>query len=237
MRIIFFIFIVQLLFSNNLYAQTTANNDTQDFAKTLPPLQALIDSALIYSPAMRMADNSILLSEYSLKSTNRDWMHWIYLQANARYGSDYYFTSEEVLIEGPTTSDPIRFTGGVSMRLPISSIFNYGLNQKGAKIEIEQSKIRKDAVEKGVREVVIAGYYDLLSKRNALDLRLELFVSANMSYEQAKQDYADNRTSLDAFTQANERYLSAKNAYEVQKNEFNKTILLFEEIIGFKLIK
>ncbi len=241
MRIVLSIFFVSIMLIGDIYAQSIsgdATNEDSDFSKMLPSLGALIDSALIHSPAMRIADNTILLSQYELKQLNKDWMKWIYLQGDARYGSDFYFSTEQVLIDYSDQERPsVRYGVGLNMRMPISEVLNRKLPRQEAKINIEQARAQKEIIENNIRQLVITAYYDLLTQQKTLDLQIELLSSASMTFDQAKMDYAGNKISLKDYTQSAETFIKTQNAYEIEKNNYSKALRLMEALVGIKIIK
>jgi outer membrane protein TolC len=239
----FFVLIMQLFYWSGGQAQTTvpdnqADTGVEDFAQMLPPLQALIDSALIHSPALRMADNDILLSRYELKETKRSLLDYIYLQGNTSYGTEYYLTSNEVLIDVPQTrDDKIRYSGGLTLRMPLSEIFDRKIPAQKARIGIEQAESQKEIQENNIAQLVITAYYDLLSQHKSFTLQTELLASATMAFEQAKIDYGSDKIALTDYLKISESFFTVRNAYELQKNNYNKALLLTERLIGTKIFK
>lgn len=242
-RTVFFVLIMQLFYWCGGQAQTTApdgqtDSGVEDFARMLPPLQALIDSALIHSPVIKLADNDITLNKYGLKQANRTWMDWIYLQGDLRYGSEYLLTNTDVIIDVPKeNNNQIRYSGGLTMRLPISEIFDRKVPSQMAKINIEKAENQKEILENDITQMVITAYYDLLSQHKSFTLQTELLASATMAFEQAKIDYGSNKIELTDYLKISESFFTARNAHELQKNNYNKALLLTEKLIGIKIIK
>jgi outer membrane protein TolC len=242
MRIYFFIiFSIFILFTGNGHSQVTTvasdSEEFEDYAGTLPPLHALIDSAMLYSPAVRMADNNILLAEYMLKEVRRSMIKQIYVTGDVRYGSNYFITQNETpLIDRITDNQyPVTYGIGLNLRVPLSEVFDKKIQKQKARIGIEQSKIEKEVIENEVRQLVISGYYDLLSLKKTLDMRTEMLTSANMLYEQARLDFANNKISSNEYVQISEAVLTAQNEQEILKNNFIKARYILENLIGIKL--
>lgn len=240
MRTGFFILIVSLLFLDNIFAQTNSSTDGSGWK--LPPLQALIDSALVHSTAVKMAENNITLSEYELKKLQRDWLDYFSLNANVRYGYEPYISiwGETPLINNLNSNqnqERLYYGAGANFGIKLSQIFDRKLPRQRAKLQIEQTRLSKEQVEKNVREMVIIAYFELSSLQNTLNMKSEMLVSANMLFDQADIDYSGNKISLGEYTRAQEGLLLAQNEYELLKNTYSKAFLLMEELVGIKLNK
>ncbi len=241
-----FIITILLLPIINCFTQTTSENisegNVDESGWKLPPLQTLIDSAVLYSPLMKLADHEILLSQYALTDIRRDWLKKLNLSADARYGSMFDYSRLSSVSGGmfipPSANMYILNSGaGFSMYMPISDIFDRKRLISSAKIKIEQAEIRKDDTERTVKQLVIASYYDVLTAQKTLEIRAEMRASSGMLYEQTKLDYAENRTTFSDYTKAYESYLTSQNDYETQKNNLLKAIRTLEVIVGIMLLK
>ncbi|MDR1170861.1 MAG: TolC family protein [Bacteroidales bacterium] len=219
------------------YAQT----DNSEAGWKLPPLQVLMDSALLRSPILRGASHEVTMSQYELTDAQKDWMQKINFAADFRYGSQYDYSrlgesSGTVLPFSATTLAPT-YGLGVSAYMPVSDIFDHKRNMQKAKLKIEQSESRREEVAQTVKQSVIAAYYDVLTAQKTLATRAEISASAGMLYDQSKLDYAENRITLSEFTKANEAHLNAQNEVETQKFTLLKAVRTLEVIVGIELIK
>ena len=244
-RISFFLFFMQLLLATN-HAQTTPGSLPEAGLAgsewRLPPLEALIDSALAYSPLMRLADKDILLSKYALTDVRKDWMKKINLSADTRYGSMFDYSrissdSKGSFIPPSANMYMLNFGVGMSMYMPISDIFDRKRLVSSANIKVEQAEIQKEEVEQSVKLLIISMYYEVLSLQKTLEIQLEMRSSAGMLYEQTKSNFEENRTDFAEYTKAYETYLSSQSAYETQKNSLLRAIRALEVNVGISLLK
>ncbi len=218
-------------------------NITDDLGWELPPLQTLIDSAMVHSSVNKMADLAVLMSEYSLEEARRRWVRYVNISGSARWGSSIDIArlmnqSEELINDlNYNNRQIVSYGAGFSMYLPLTEIFDRKRPIKTAQITISQAKIQKEDAEKQIRSNIIATYYDLLNMQKTYKIQAEMYTSISMYYEQAKSDYEENKIDLAAYTQAYDSYLTAQATYESQKNMFLKAIHMLEEVVGFKLIK
>ena len=243
-RIILFSFFVELLLVSNSYAQTTpeTNNNIDGSAWKLPPLQLLIDSALMYSPLMRMADQEILLSQYALLDVRRDWMKKVNLTTDARYGSMFDYSRMSSLSGGsfiPFSANLYSLTVGAGMGvyMPISDVFDRKRLISSAKTKIEQAEIKKEDIERAVKQVIVSAYYEVLSLQKTLETHSKIQSSSDMLYEQTKSDFEENIINLAEYNKVYETYLNSQNTYETHKNNLLKAIRTLEINVGITLLK
>lgn len=241
-RVVFFIFLVQLLLPKFGYAQIAAEPQAatgDNSGWKLPPLQMLIDSALIHSPLVKLAETNVQMSRYELTDIHRDWLQKLNLSADTRLGSMLDYARMSNAGSGafiPPGGATWNYGLGLSAYMPLSDIFDRKRKLLKAQLKVEQTEIQKGEAALGVKQLVIAAYYDLLSIQKNIDVRTELLSSANILHEQSKLDYAQNKIGLADYTKAYETYLLAQNDLEAQKYNLLKSVHLLEEIIGIKLL-
>jgi len=257
-RVIFFIFLVQILFPvignaqgyNRFGGNTNVTREVQSVPTpapvnneisewNLPPLHTLIDAALENSPLVQMANTHILLGQYELKSVKREWLKYITLVGDARYGSMFNYARLAGIGVDATSSDNINKTygAGLSVYMPISEIFDKRRPKKEANLKIEQAEIQKEETIINLTQIVINAYYEVLSAQKTLAIYNEISLSANMLHEQARMDFNTGRMSLTDFTQVAESYLTAQNRVELQRYSLMRAVRILEVIVGIELIK
>ncbi|MDR2040186.1 MAG: TolC family protein [Bacteroidales bacterium] len=239
MRIVILALFLHLSFTGTGDAQdipAIQPDNTDSLEWSLPPLQALIDSAMLYSPVIKSAGNEILLSKYNLTLVKRTWVEGISLQADARYGADNSYNQNNIWVPY-SDRNQWRYGVGAYVRVPITEFTDRKINKQGAKIAIEQAELKKEELESSLRQLIISNYFELLSIKSTLDMYTQVMYSNNILYEQAKNDYASNKISLKDYNSVFETYLGTKNNQEMQKNTFFKAVRLMEEVIGTKIVK
>lgn len=237
-KIGFFILLALMLNWGNSYSQT----EIDEIEWKLPPLQALIDSASVNSPIVKLADANVKMGQYELTDTQRDWLRKLNLSADTRLGSmiDY---NRMINMSGGAFIPPsdniymLNYGLGFSAFLPLSDVFDRKRTIQKARLKVEQAEIQKNETLNQVKQLVIAAYYDALSVQNVLAMRNEISFSLGMMYDQSKIDYTESRISLADFTKATETYLLAQSEQETQKNNFLKAVRILEVIVGIELIK
>ena len=231
------LFVPMLLVGSNSYAQT----ETSDLGWQLPPLQALIDSALVHSPIITGADYDILMTQYELTDAHRSWMQRINLSSDIRYGSMIDWSrlqgNNSTFMSFSDTKFTPTFGVGVNAYLPVSEIFDKKRTIKKAQLRIEQAESRKDETIRTLKQSVISAYFDVMTTQKTLATRAEMSSSSGMLFDQAKLDYAENRITLTEYTRMSDEYLLSQNEVEIQKFNLLRTVRTLEVIVGIELIK
>jgi len=231
------LFVSMLLLDSSSYAQTENN----EAGWQLPPLQALIDSALLHSPMITGADYDILMSQYELTDAHKAWMQRINLSSDVRYGSMIDWSrlqgNSSTFMSFSDTKFTPTFGVGVNAYLPISEIFDKKRSIQKAQLRIEQSETRKDETIRTLKQSVISAYFDVMTTQKTLVTRAEMSSSSGMLFDQAKLDYAENRITLSEYTRMSDEYLLSQNEVEIQKINLLRTVRTLEVIVGIELIK
>ena len=255
-RVVFFVFFVQIMFPGLGYGQgaftrpgnvptpqapqtTSANNDNAEW--NLPPLQVLIDHAIEHSPALKLADNEILMGEYLYKDVRRDWLQRFSILADARYGSMFDLSR----IGSTTSSVPylnssaLMMTYGVGLGFgtSVSDLFDRKRTKQKSKLTIEQAKIAKEESINTLTQTVITSYYNILSTQKTLAFNNEVFLMASIVHDKAKLDLAQNKISYAEYATELQAFLSAQNTVELQKYNLWRAVKILEIIVGIELIK
>ena len=227
-----------ILLTGNIYAQT----ETDETQWKLPPMQILIDSALVHSPLMKSADASIEISEILLTDVRRNWLNRFSVGVDTRLGTfiDYRALQDYTggtFVPLSVTKFMLNYSAGFSASVPITEFTDRKRKIQKAQLEIEISRNRKTELENQVKTVVIAAYFDALSIQKTLETRTQISSTASTLFSQSRLDFAENRISLDEYMKINEAYLSALNELELQKFAFLKAVYTLEIIVGIQLIK
>lgn len=232
-----FLFIPVLLMGRS-YAQT----DTGGSGWKLPPLEALIDSALIHSSLVKGANSTVQLSELELMDAKKDWMQRISLSSSLRYGSIYDYSS---MYESEGTPTFLSITEskfapyvnmGLNLNMPISDIVDRKRKIEKAKVKVDISESRMEDIERSVKQTVVTAYYEVMNAQEILSVRDEIKSSASVLFDQASEDYKGNKITFAEFTRINEIYLNAKSQVESQKIALLKAIRILEIIVGIRII-
>jgi outer membrane protein TolC len=221
-----------------------SDNQQEKLGWDLPPLQTLIDSAIANAISIKLADATILTSQYRLKDVEMNWLEKINLTVSGNYGNSFDWARTSSMsqngVPAPSNSSSpnLGYTAGVSIYYPLTEVFGGRKRIKQvARLNIDEAVLQKEGIEQSIKGQIIAAYYDLQTILKTMEIQSEMLALMSLSYEQAKTQYADNRISLTDYTELYQSYIAAKNSYETQKNEVMKVFRTMELITGIKLLK
>ena len=208
------------------------------FLEKLPPLETLIDSAIACAPDIKSQDISVRMSKLEIKHARNSWTNDLvnaggvlnYGRLNDLYLSDNSTTGQMAA----TTSSQTRYSVGVSVRIPVSSFFNRH-DYKAAKIELEQTENKKQILVNAIREEVFSRYNSLLTNYQAYKILFENFDDQEIILQNAEKDFLTNQVSMAELSNVRISYAKAKVDMSNARYEFQKSLWLLEEMVGFKI--
>lgn len=211
---------------------------TDDITKKIPTLEVLIDSAIYNSHRLRYWDKEISISEYELKSTKREWSDFIYLQGDVKEGSwtSLVFVEDQMGNEVGTlgTTNQTRYSIGLTMRLPVSTVWDYGNKSKLAKMKIESNMEKKLEDQQNIRAEVINLYNELIIQQNMLKLDIDNIDFGTLTAEMAQRQFQDGKINLADLSRVQDNLARAKYRYVRTKIGFINAYVMLQEISGIK---
>lgn len=234
-----------VLFIGNLYSQdikianeSIFNPITDDITKKLPPLEVLIDSALINSHRLKYWDKEKKIAEYELKSIKHEWTNYISLQGDAIEGTwtSLVFVKDQYGNEVGTlgTTDQGRQSVSVAMRLPLMSIWDRGNKIKLQKTKIESTIEQMLEDRQSIRANVINLYNELLIQQNMLKLDIDNIEFSELTAEMADKEFQNGKINLSDLSRIRDDLNRAKYRYVDSKTGFIKAYVMLQELTGIK---
>ena len=251
-RVVVFVFFVQILFPEFGYGQgsymrpgnvSTTQDPEYESANSdnpywdLPPLDTLINLAIKHSPMLKSADIDILMEKDGLKDIHREWLRRVNFMTDVRYGSmlDY---SKIVAMPGVSPATVmLSYGAGAMVGFSLSDVFDRKRTKQKARWRIEQAQISRDEAIIGVTQMVINSYYAVLVAQKNFAMANEISLTAALVHDKAKLDVSQSRISLTEWAKENETFLGAQNTVELQKIALMQSIRMLEIIVGIELVK
>lgn len=240
--VIFFLCLIVLC--NKSFAQIRIDSSryfnpiTDDIAKKLPPLEALIDSAIENSPEVRIQELEADYNYYEIKSAKNNWLRNIYLDAEFDAGDWLYRDRNELL---QTTTDWYRYEsrrisyyGGFSIRFPLIDIFNRRneINMKKKLMEI--SLIRREQQVRQIREKVITTYNELIQQQRLLRVSNEYQQYAKVYMPIAEMEFKNGEIPASELQRLKDYQTRGAIQFMDIIKSFNEAYWRLEEIVGMK---
>jgi outer membrane protein TolC len=222
----------------DVQAQTTPLQDTASGKTTLviPPLNALIDSAIKHNAMIEYRGHEIEAKEANLKSQRTYWLRNVGVQADTRYGTFDNFSSNangQSTTLLAVTSKQFNYGAGLYMKLPIYDLLNRKTQIKQARAEVEQAKSLAQSQEDELRQIVIRQYQETLLKQKLLTIKSQNLGSATVNMEMIEKQFRNGLIPLAEYVRISDMTARIQSEYEMARSEFLLSKQLLEEIAGF----
>jgi len=211
---------------------------TDDITKKIPTLEMLIDSAIINSHKLKYWDKEIAKKEYALKTSRREWSKNILISGEIKDGSwtSLVFVQSQDGTEVGTlgNTSQSRYSIGLSMRLPLLSVWDRGNQIKISKMDIESVIEKKLEDEKAIRAEIINLYNELVIQQNMMKLDIDNIEFATLTAEMADKQFQNGEISLPDLSRVRDNLARARYRYVRTKLGFVNAYVMLQETTGIK---
>jgi outer membrane protein TolC len=227
--------------SNNQDSVATFNPFVDDITLRIPPLEDLIDSAIVNSPLLRSQDADIAIWKYKTKTAKREWMQNFFIDGllQTDYWDSYtqnFDVSNPVIISNTFQSyqDNNRALVSVSLRLPMDDFWDRKNRIKTATKEVEKSMAIKDNQIIELRKLIIVQYNQLIVNQRILKIANENIYAQALQKEMGDKEFLNGQITLYELAYINEMYRKAVTDYEESRFNFYNAYMLLQEFAGIK---
>lgn len=218
--------------------KTASSFDADSFLRKLPPVEVLIDSAIAQAPDIRGQEISVRQSRLEVRRARTSWTSdMVNAGGIVNYGklNDLYLADNSGAGQvAATTSSQTRYSVGLTVKIPISSMFNRS-DYKAAKMELEQTENRKQALINSIREEVYSRYNNLLTTYQAYQILFETFTDQEVIMQTAERDFLNNQISVADLSNIRISWAKAKVDMSNAQYEFQKSLWMLEEMTGIRI--
>lgn len=228
--------LIILVIHSNLLAQDLSGRDS--LSLKIPPLRALIDSALRYSPLLKSKAISVDISKESLSIEKKKWMSYLFIEGATSYGLFDQVVISNLNTQGAestgllTKSEQIRYYGGVGMKIPISALASRRNETKIKKLGIEQARYDLQEENNKIKQLIIEEYYKLKYLEESMSTFVGIYQTMQISYMKAEKDLSKGQMKLNDFAMLASTVGKAKDDCSKAKNNFFAQYLKLQEIVG-----
>ncbi|MEJ5303128.1 MAG: TolC family protein [Bacteroidales bacterium] len=241
----FYLLILTLVSGFNLFGQNTneQNEPTfdpiiDDIAKHIPPLEALIDSAIANSPYLKFRDAAIVVSHYKYLNDKNQLLRDIGFSIEWRYGRFDNWSSNEgggtIPVVVGSTRDEWRYGAGAYIKIPLFDITNRKTTINLAKKEVEQAINHRNELIHEIRKDVIVQYNELLMRQKLMKIASDNQITAEIQLRMAEKQFQNGQLPLGEMARMMDLMARAKAEYEQQKTAFVVAYSLLEITTGVK---
>jgi len=233
-------FILLTIYSwNSLSQPIQLAQINDDLSKLLPPLESLIDSALVHDPSVKFRDLQIVVNRSKLKADKSYWMRNLGIQGDVRYGTFNIFSTNTAEGQNPdniaTQENQFNYGVGAFIKFPLIDLLNRKNQISWATAEIEQARSMVDVQKKEIRQLVITRYNELILKHNLLKIKAKYLALIKTNTLMTEQEFQNGIVDISEYSRITGISTNAESDFETARVEFLTAYMMLEEIIGFKL--
>jgi outer membrane protein TolC len=232
----FFAGIIEVSTAQNI--SRAANQQEVDYIE-LPPLSAMIDSAIMNNAMVKLRNLEIDSKATNVKSQRNYWYRNVGIQADTRYGTFDNFSTNTS--EGQTPSiyasrtSQFNYGVGAYLKVPLYDILNHKNQVDQAKIEHEMAARLADAQRDDLRQVVIKNYNDVILSQRLLNIASQNLGNYRVNMEMVEKEFQNGTIPVSEYVNISDEVSRAEADYESARISFITAYMILEEIIGFKL--
>lgn len=211
---------------------------SDDITDYLPPLAALLDSAVANSPEVLYEELRTEYYRYEVKSAERAYLEHFYFEPEINYGQYYfddYITSRvnNVTASYPyTESQRWNFNGAFAVRFPLTSWIDRRNRINKQKKWVEISMAQQAINRKQVRSNVIELYNTLAQQQKILKISNDYQHWTTIQMKMAENQFVNGQIGTAEITRLKE--IATRGAIEYQKAraEFETAYDLLQNLVG-----
>lgn len=203
----------------------------------LPPLEALLDSAVSNAPQVTYEKMRTDYYRYEVKSAKRAYMEHFYFEPELNYGQ-YYFNDKDELTRLDrfylTQSHRWNFNFAFAIRFPLTSIVDRRNRINKQKKWVEISMAQQEINRQEVRANVIELYNTLVQQQRILKINNDYQHYTKIQMEMAENEFVNGQISTAEITRLKEIATRGAIEYEKAKAEFETAYDLLQNLVGMK---
>ena len=224
MRYTLFMLIFLSLSCQVIKGQTDEINDSTSIL--IPTLNAVLDSAYLHSPLLKMKELDINILDENNKIEKKKWMDNLYFDGAANYGM-----FDQIVVSGAptsgttnsgilTSSEQMRYYGGVSLKMPLSLATKRKSQSKVQKFEKEQTELELLGVKEALKQSIITEYFQFKYLEESMKTYYSIYQTLKISYMKAEKDVVNGRMNLNEFASLASTVGKSKDDYNKSKYNF-----------------
>jgi len=234
---LFFIVFTSIVEAQVIDSSMYFNPIRDNIAQKLPPLEALIDSAIANSPQIQMDELNADLTRYEIISAKRQWLqHWG-LDMVANYGTYLYNDRDQLTRLDKfylSESRRLNYGAGVYVRMPVF----YAVDRKN---EINKKKkyreiaiVNREIHVRVIRQEVIATYNTLMQQQDILKITNDYQQVAEMMMRNAENMFLTGEIPPEEYARQKDYQTRGATDYALTIGRFNSAYTLLEELVGIR---
>ncbi len=234
---VFLLALVKTVSAQQIDSSNYFNPIFDDIAKKIPPLEALIDSAIANSPEIRIEELQATWARYEILSERREWTKYFevigYSNAGIWLFDDKQETSNSIF-ESFLESRRQAYNVGFTFEFPFYSIVDRKNNINKRKKLLEIAIVEREVIVREIRKLVISTYNELLQQQHKMKISNDYQQTSDMMMQNAEIMFLNGEIPPEEFNRQKDYQTRGALAYAETIGRFNNAYTLLEEIVGFK---
>jgi len=214
------------------------NPIVDDITLRIPPLDDLIDSAIVHSPEVHMAEAEIYLRKYGIKSARRDILTNFFLDAGMNLAYNNNLTENQTNLGDInsvlSTQDNSVYALGISIRMPLDDLADRRNRVKHATKFMEQAFSERDYQIRLLRRDIIVQYNRLIINQKILRIANDNQIYMSLQMALAEKEFLNGQIPLYELARLNEMNRRAVTDFEQARMEFYSAYMILQEVVGIK---
>jgi len=221
--------------TENLDPNSGNTEEISKIIKSIPPLQVLIDSAIINSPYIKFQNAEIMRSQFNIRIAKSNWTKNMGMTGDLVYGSyDYLSLNPNTGVSTINSQVQTRFGTGVYFRLPLYDAINRKNEVRIAEIELDEAKFVKEQKILELRQLVIAQYNTVVLKERLLRILSNNEQSTSLQVKMIEKQFTNGNATIEELARLTEIYNNSIINNETAKVELTVAYLILQELVGIK---
>ena len=207
-----------------------------DITEKIPPLEALIEMAIQFSPKVKLTDALLGVNYCDLKSSKRNWTKDFGIEGYGQYGNYFFEDKIENIQPNFVLSTSLRtvFAVSVYFRMPAIDIINRNNEINKNKWYIEQSLAQRKQEELEIRQDVILQYNRLIQSQKLLRIVNEFQQYTLLQMQMAEREYLNGDITIAELTRLKDIQMIRAVEFQDRIYELYMAYDLLQELIGVR---
>lgn len=214
------------------------NPIVDDITQRIPPLDDLLDSAMVHSPRLKQFDADISFYRYKVRTAKREFLENIYLDAYTQFDIWDGLTENTTNLGDKssvlTFQDNSRYAVGASIRMPIDDLWDRRNRVKAATSLVERSIAEREFQAQDLRKAVIQQYNKLIINQRIMKIANDNQIYMALQMAMAEKEFINGQMTLYELARLNEMNRRSVYDFETARVQLYDAYMILQEIVGIK---
>jgi len=219
---------------------TYSQSEEYDIKQKLPSLDSLIAIAVQNSANLKFFDSDTKYWREQEALEKSEWLDYFFFESNYGYGvfdnlNNQQLAGDPQASQTLFTTEQDKYSVGVSLKLPLSALFNRKKNIKSATALADKAAYQHAFRKDELVEIVIRRYHGLLRAYKLFSLSGNIIETYKIQSISAEKDLTNGVIDVLEYTRQQQMLNQSLMVHEEQRSELILSLSLLEKIVGIKL--